>query len=956
MNVRASLFIIAAILLLSTHVSRSQLHVVTPNWTRLASPIQPVINDLGLTDQDTALVTWGEGNFILSFGSKSIQPNNTTAAYYARRTSSKGFGSGDTLFIPTKTGVQFDLQQSTLFQVYDPSFVIPIQSLIRDAKDVWYTGGMGKVYRSVKHHNDWQTLGPGLPTDSVIVLFASGDTLMAGTAQSGLFEYNAIQSVWVPVAQVSAYLIRSIIRAGTGLYVATRDEGCYMLDANGWQHLSGGDYRANQLIADHNNTVYVATDDGVFSVASGSTTLQRVDLPSVDVQRLLTAPNGDLYAWKTDAKIFRSVNHGLSWLDISVPVQSGTSVAVSEVSPNHLIALFNDGITFRSSDAGKRWRRAEPLTIQNGYTTALYPISASTILASIDYGQMAHSTNAGANWQLNALEGPCTEFAGVDSSVIFCVDAGIGSPSRTTNKGASWQQILAIHGKIFHMACLDQKNIYASSDSGIYVSHDGGDNWTLGAGPFTSVYPPILTVFNNRVYAGSIDGFYKTDDQGTTWKLAFKSPLSPTTAVFRSDYFLISNGASFFRSTDQGNSWTLAQRPAAYTNRMDTDAVGILYASTKGSGVFRSADKGLSWQPLYLDRYFKSDPAISTTNYGGFTVTPLGSLIFSGSIHQLYRSTDLGNSWVRSDTIDTYQSGTIDLLSSRTSIVYRLGVDNLYYSTDDGMNWSTLQTFFNLFTPVTHRSMVLDHSDNLYIENRNLWEVTSGAMTVTEPIVANTIVVTDIAFDSTGTLEIVSQGGFQTELYTRHLDNSIVRRNFELPQADYSSIETDPIGNIYVLSPAAAVTPGVGYLMRFRRTFDWDTVKNIAFTWYGPSNIVLDKDQYLIAATTGGGIFRCATIASSSVPLQSETLEQQELWLSPNPCLGKSTLHSTLPFGNHASIDFLKADGTLVRTFSIDEGGSEFEINLNGLPSGLYIGHVLDDNRIIGPVKLILLR
>jgi hypothetical protein len=130
--------------------------------------------------------------------------------------------------------------------------------------------------------------------------------------------------------------------------------------------------------------------------------------------------------------------------------------------------------------------------------------------------------------------------------------------SKSETGGASWEVVLP--GRFAHNFAFEGAYVYVATDSGMFVSNDGGAKWYVlphihdfrtGEELFDEEYLSVaLTREGNgsRLWVGNTDGLASTTDQGNSWKIhrsfrstreeaiptayAYPSPFSPS----RDDY------------------------------------------------------------------------------------------------------------------------------------------------------------------------------------------------------------------------------------------------------------------------------------------------------------------------------------------------------------------------------------------------------------------------------------
>ncbi len=411
----------------------------------------------------------------------------------------------------------------------------------------------------------------------------------------------------------------------------------------------------------------------------------------------------------------KSLNGGQTW------VQSNSGITTRVGSSNDDIPIFsltidpNDpnivwtgtqtarGI-FKSLDCGATWTKMDNgIAEQNEITFrgfAVKPGDSDVVLAAAEIdvglfgkefarqkGKIYKTTDGGNNWTCVWEGGSLARviiFDPVNPDILYA-STGIFDREaynmvgegvlKSTDGGSAWTNInnglenlfagfLEMHPTDHNtLICAAGNNQYYKG-SGIYLTHDGGQNWKRilsGA----EVYGVSFTVATfspsnpNIMYAGSSAAFYRSDNGGQSWQRFSKVKEGvygppgvragfPISAVVDPDnpmvIFANNYGGGVFKSIDGAKTWiesstgytgvNLHQVIVSPTDQNTVFTVGR-------SGPYVSYDGGQKWQGL---AYFP----VTAPDWDDISICPTNSRLmlasdeFTGII---YRSSDGGKTW-----------------------------------------------------------------------------------------------------------------------------------------------------------------------------------------------------------------------------------------------------------------------------------------------------------------------
>lgn len=234
----------------------------------------------------------------------------------------------------------------------------------------------------------------------------------------------------------------------------------------------------------------------------------------------------------TDGGIAKTNNYGNTWTTINgtMNISQQYRIGNSASSPSIIIAGHQDnGTNFLN---GTSWSE---INGGDGMDCFVDWSSNNTLVSSIYYGDFYRSTNSGASWTniVNGLNGSAAWVAPIvqnpsNPSVFYC---GYQQVFISTNKGNSWTQLgnLGSSGDVLHITVAPSNTnvIYASRANSIFVTTDGGINWSniIGTIPVGSAQITGIAVDNlnaNNVYL-TLSGYssgnkvFYSNNAGTSW-------------------------------------------------------------------------------------------------------------------------------------------------------------------------------------------------------------------------------------------------------------------------------------------------------------------------------------------------------------------------------------------------------------------------------------------------------
>lgn len=187
---------------------------------------------------------------------------------------------------------------------------------------------------------------------------------------------------------------------------------------------------------------------------------------------------------------------------------------------------------------------------------------------------------------------------------------------QSVDEGITWKQISDLRqSQVWSLAlwAADPHVVAAGTEGGIFLSRDGGENWTHisprgHSGPQPVVSLAFDSANSNILYAGTPHLVWKTIDGGATWRSIHRG-MREDSDIFSIDVDrnrprrLFAGACSgIYRSLDGGITWSSLERAVGlqlrtYIVAHAPHSTNALFAGTN-AGLFLSPDSGATWRML----------------------------------------------------------------------------------------------------------------------------------------------------------------------------------------------------------------------------------------------------------------------------------------------------------------------------------------------------------------------
>jgi photosystem II stability/assembly factor-like uncharacterized protein len=525
-------------------------------------------------------------------------------------------------------GVHISYNNGLTWQRSNAGFQYPFQIQAMVIKDNYvFTGVMsGGVYLSSDYGQSWNKANNGLPSSSINVLAEAGSFVFVGF-HNGLYRSSNYGSNWnysgtgLTNNNVKAIKLKDttmFVGTADGIFSSTNYGEVWIEKSNGLMNRDINDF----LIVD--DTIYVATMDGVYkSTDEGENWIQDgTGLPSSYIHSLAFNDN-ILFAGTFWYGIYVSHDFGQNWIPFNNGYPESTIEPVLAEKGNQLFVGNSLGI-FSLNKGDSTW--VDLNSQLYGSEVKCFATKDSILAAGTFEGGVFITSDFGNNWIsrriVNGYNGTNhLKFQG-DSLYALCFSGGLFvSP----DLGLNWYSIY-IPTQYFTALAIKGNIIAVGTDqTGVWISTNGGINWTQRISGLTSPYITSLAFDENNLYAGTFEGLFFSSDLGENWSKAtsgIPSTLFVNTIKTIGEYIYVGGFPGLFLSSNGGSSWAYKGFNTREITAIEGyDDIVFVGASDFFTGsVFVSTNRGNTW----------SDYGDGLPNNTLFKLAIVDTVLFSG--------------------------------------------------------------------------------------------------------------------------------------------------------------------------------------------------------------------------------------------------------------------------------------------------------------------------------------
>lgn len=476
-------------------------------------------------------------------------------------------------------------------------------------------------------------------------------------------------------------------------------------------------YSISKILLNKNGDLFVAGDDKKIFIKKRNSDNWIYSIPDSNFEYVTTMSfdnDGNLYAayektnWVSNVgyiigKLFKSTDYGLTWDSIGMENKFSNVEIVFDKNNNIYMA------TGKGLFIGKIENNTfiETASVKGDYFTSVCVLSDGTILAATSGSGIIKSTDSGQTWNLKNQDMAKIEIKSIavnskNDKYVSAYRVGI---FRLANGSNEWEKVTSnLPTKFVNKLAIKDDIIFAGTfGDGVFKSTDYGQSWV-------SVWDSILNYrfknfssrvinfieFNSKgdIFAGTNSGLFVSSDNGVYWTSIdpFNYIIYGLGIVDTVIYACLSNSQEIMNYKLNGldSKWDLINDLYNKNNpiRIKTfehNKEGVIFAVSNSrlpnTCLWRSMDKGYSWQDSYSNTSlgFKSIYAIKNVH------RDLGNdVLYVGTDYNIYRTYDNGDTW--EDFSYGLDSNTVVSLEvDSTGILYACTASNGVYRTTKPM-------------------------------------------------------------------------------------------------------------------------------------------------------------------------------------------------------------------------------------------------------------------------------
>jgi photosystem II stability/assembly factor-like uncharacterized protein len=600
---------------------------------------------------------------------------------------------GGAVFAFTRHGVLYRSMKGTpswsvLARQPEIEYRNPYSVIVNSKGHVFIGSAPTGVLRSTDNGESWTTLRGELDsTTSLSMAVGPEDRLFASVWNRGVFTSTDNGESWAPLEALGSR-VSSIQFAPDGTmfmnaalpYVLRRSEdgGRHWTDSN-VKGLQNGRilFGRNGLYFTHGGSTMFRSSDG------GRTWVQCASAFS-ETRSMTADGKGRVVVLDDNYLLHRTSDQGKTWQLVGAELDMVTSFAVG---PKDVLfaGTFRSGF-FASTDDGATWQRRIVGSIDTMTTSLAFDpdgnIYAGTFQRSHDLpradgrgsqtvwegGGLYKSTDGGSTWGVCGF--PSTTISSLKNvrGDLYVTVGAFRSPNffRSTDEGATWEDLSGGQTNIQAFAVLSRDTIYAGGYDGVLCTVDGGKSYRqLNDGLRSGFIEELVAVPGMGILARASELQYLAVGS-SAWQ-SVGIPAGRPEHVFVSQGRLYCDLSFAYEWDDAGHDnglyaaeisdvlatmvpeppeaafWEeLTPPPLRGAARLEVDSTNNLYLADRDS-ILVSNDRGTTWRTIWCRDSVRGRSMVSSVE--GFVIDPDSGHLVLALAEDILKSTDGGRSW-----------------------------------------------------------------------------------------------------------------------------------------------------------------------------------------------------------------------------------------------------------------------------------------------------------------------
>jgi hypothetical protein len=260
----------------------------------------------------------------------------------------------------------------------------------------------------------------------------------------------------------------------------------------------------------------------------------------------------------------------------------------------------------------------------------------------------------------------------------------LNSSLLTNNCLSQWDLIITPDFGSIKALTVSGTNIFAATDSGIYVSANNGSNWTAANNGISNKDIYTLSASGSVIIAGTQSPafeVYLSTDNGAYWTTVINGfPFNHTHgfAFSGSNIFAATHLHGVYLTTNNGTLWTSAGNLGSVSSIV-VSGINIFAGTLSHSvGVYLSTNNGANWTPVNSGL---------PNPYGVRVLLASGTNIFAGNDAGVFLTTNNGANWNEVNNGIPEGTSIFSFAASGTNIFAGTSFEGVYYTSNNGANW-----------------------------------------------------------------------------------------------------------------------------------------------------------------------------------------------------------------------------------------------------------------------------